>query len=38
MEIEEKLIIAKLLDKIKTSIEQFLSNELEQGNEGKIIK
>ena len=26
------------LDKIKTSIEQFLSNELEQGNEGKIIK
>ena len=26
------------LDKIKTSIEQFLSNELEQGNERKIIK
>ncbi len=26
------------LDKIKTSIEQFLSNELEQGNKGKIIK
>lgn len=26
------------LDRIKTSIEQFLSNELEQGNEGKIIK
>ena len=26
------------LDKIKTSIEQFLSNKLEQGNEGKIIK
>ena len=26
------------LDKIKTSIEQFLSNELEQGNEGRIIK
>lgn len=26
------------LDKIKTSIEQFLSNELEQDNEGKIIK
>ena len=26
------------LDKIKTSVEQFLSNELEQGNEGRIIK